>query len=174
MRLYDANMIPRLLNRQVKAAMHTLRQGLMREVLEELEKELRGRDKDSWAICFCVVLILCICVEDAQTSMDALTMHLHVHGEDNAISSEVTAESCRRLDDSFFRHLHVLFHGIYKSHKPAKPNGNRHSYNPIRDTPKPAAESDSDVEATNLVMKIRQIITDYGRQISYVAGRGAC
>ena len=163
MRPYDSNIISRLLNRQIKSAMHALRIEVMREVLEELEKELRTKSKAVWATCFCVTLILCLCIENAQTAMDAYTMHTRVHGAPNETpSSEATIETCRKLDDLLFSHLLELFHAIYKTRQDSKQYNGGRGYNPIRDTPKIDIKEGLDHESAGLAIEIRQIIATYG------------
>lgn len=161
MQSYDSNQISRLLNRQIKSAMHALRRELMREVLDELERELRTKGKEAWATCFCVASILCICVEDAQTAMDAFTMHTRVHGaERESPSSEATIQSCRKLEDLLFRHLLNLFHGIYKTHQSCKAQNGGRVYNPIRDRPETDTKNGSDHGSTDLIIEIRQVIAN--------------
>jgi hypothetical protein len=163
MRAYDSNIISRLLNRQIKSAMHALRREVMKEVLEELEKELRARSKAMWATCFCVTLILCICIEEAQTAMDAFTMHTRVHGvESDAPSSEATIETCRKLDDLLFGHLLELFHAGYKTHDTSKQCKGGRAYNPIRGKPLIDVKEGLDHESADLVNDIRQIIATHG------------
>jgi hypothetical protein len=160
----DSSIASRLLNRQIKSAMHALRQQLIREVLEELEKDLKTRSKAVWAPCFCVALILCMCVEEGQIAMDAFAMHTRVLGaEQDAPSSQATIESCRKLDDLLFSHLVKLFHGVYKTHQSTKPHGNGRNYNPIRDGPEIDANESLDQESADLVFEFRQIMADHGR-----------
>jgi hypothetical protein len=164
MRSYDSNLISRLLNRQIKSAMHAFRRELMREVLEELERELKTKSKAAWAICFSVASVLCICVEEAQTAMDAFTMHTRVHGaERESPSSEATIETCRKLDDLLFSYLLDLFHGIYKTHQISKTQNSSRIYNPIRDWPDKDIQKSLDRDSAHLVIEIRQIIVNHGK-----------
>ena len=141
--------------------MHTLRQELMREVLDELERELRTKGKEAWATCFCVASILCICVEDAQTAMDAFTMHTKVHGaEKESPSSEATIRSCWNLENVFFAHLLKLFHGIYKTQQSCKAQSGGRVYNPIRDRPETDTKNGSDNGSAGLIIEIRQAIAN--------------
>lgn len=161
---YDSNLASRLLNRQIKSAMHGLRQQLMREVLEELEKELKTRSKAVWVPCFCIALIICMCVEEGQIAMDAFAMHTRVLGaEQDAPSSQATIESCRKLDDLLFSHLLQLFHGVYRTHQSTKQHGNGRIYNPIRDGPEIDVNGSLDQESADLVFEFRQIMADHGR-----------
>ena len=160
---YDSNIASRLLNRQIKSGMHALRQQLMREVLKELEKELRAGSKAVWAPCFCVALILCMCVEEAQIAMDAFAMHTRVLGsEQDSPSSQATIESCRKLDDLLYSHLIELFHGVYKTHQTSKSHNSGRVYNPIRDGPEIDVKEGLDQEAADLVFEFRHIIADHG------------
>ncbi|KAF8853562.1 hypothetical protein BDZ45DRAFT_76216 [Acephala macrosclerotiorum] len=159
---YDSSIASRLLNRQIKSAMHALREGLMREVLEELERDLKTKSKALWAPCFCVTLILCMCVEEAQIAMDAFAMHTRVLGAvQDAPASETTIESCRKLDDLLFNHLLELFHGVYRSHQASKPNSNCRVYNPIRDGPETDIKEGLDQKSADLVSEFRNIIADH-------------
>jgi hypothetical protein len=161
---YDSSLVSRLLNRQIKSAMHSLRRELMREVLEGLDRELKTKSKEAWATCFCVASILCICLEEAQISMDAFTMHTRVHGaESESPSSEATIETCRKLDELLFKHLLELFHGIYKTRQTCKPQNGGRVYNPIRDRPETDIKNGSNHESTGLVIEIRQIIANYSK-----------
>lgn len=159
---YDSSIACRLLNRQIKSTMHALRERLMREVLEELEKELRTRSKAVWAPCFCVALILCMCVEEAQIAMDAFAMHTRALGAmQDAPSSQTTIESCRKLDDLLFNHLLDLFHGVYKTHQTSKPQRSCRVYNPIRDGPETNIKEGLDQKSADLVSEFRGIIADH-------------
>jgi hypothetical protein len=164
MRSYGSSLVSRLLNRQIKSAMHALRQEVMREVLEALERELKAKSKAAWATCFCVALILCICVEEAQTAMDGFTMHIRVHGPESDVpSSEATNETCHKLEDVVFRHLLDLFHGVYKTHQTPKSQIGGRVYNPIRDRPETDVKEGLDHEAAHLAIEIRQIIANHGK-----------
>jgi hypothetical protein len=133
----------------------------MREVLEELEKELRTRSKAVWATCFCVALILCICIEDSQIAVDAFTMHTRNHGvESDAPSSQATIDTCRKLDDLLFGHLVGLFHAIYKTQDTSEDG---HAYNPIRDKPVIGVKEGIDRESADLVNDICRIISNHGQ-----------
>jgi len=159
---YDLSITSRLLNRQIKSVMHALRERLMREVLEELERELKTRSKAVWAPCFCVALILCMCVEEAQIAMDAFAMHTRVLGAvQDAPSSQITIESCRRLDDLLFNHLLELFHGVYKTHQTSKLHSRCGVYNPIRDGPETNVKEGLDQKSANLVSDFRDIIANH-------------
>ncbi|KAE9378477.1 hypothetical protein N431DRAFT_528799 [Stipitochalara longipes BDJ] len=163
---YHSNIASRLLNRQIKSAMHTLRQQLMREVLEELEKELKTRSKAVWAPCFCVALILCMCVEDAQIAMDAFAMHTRILGaEQDAPSSQATIEACRKLDDLLFIHLLELFHGVYRTHQTSKALNSSRVYNPIRDGPDIDVKEGLDQESADLALEFRQIMANHKHEI---------
>jgi len=165
MHAYDSNIISRLLNRQIKSAMNALRRDMMREVLEELERELRTRSKAIWTTCFCVALILCICIEEAQITMDAFTMHTRAYGAESEVpSSESTIETCRKLDDLLFSHLLELFHAAYKTHQISKQYNSGRTYNPIRDKPEINDKEGFDPEAANFVIEIRKVIATHGKQ----------
>ncbi|CZR53493.1 uncharacterized protein PAC_03372 [Phialocephala subalpina] len=163
---YDSSIASRLLNRQIKSAMHALRERLMREVLEELEGDLKTKSKAVWTPCFCVALILCMCVEEAQIAMDAFAMHTRVLGAvQDAPASETTIESCLKLDDLLFNHLLELFHGVYKTHQTSKPHRSCRVYNPIRDGPEIDIKEGLDQKSADLVSEFRGIIADHKDEI---------
>jgi hypothetical protein len=162
-RSYNSSIASRLLNRQLKASIHALRYGVMREVLQDLESELRMRRKAMWATCFCVAVIICTCIEEAQTAMDAFAMYTGTHGNvRDRPSSDATIDACRQIDDALFVHLFEDFHGTFKTHQPYKPHSNKSGYNPIRDGPRVNEQEGFDQHAVDLVNEIRQIITNHG------------
>lgn len=88
--------------------------------------------------------------------MDAVAMHISLHGAEKDIPSiETKLETCRKLDDILFKHLLDLFHGYYKSNNTSKGNNGKCGYNPIRDG---TEDSGLDRDAAELVTEIRQII----------------
>jgi hypothetical protein len=160
-RAWDSSSISGILNRQLKSAMITLLQGVTREILEDLEKELRTRSKAVWATCFCTVCIIIFCMEEVQIATDGFVMHKNLHGPGgNAPSPEEAIEICRKLDDLPYYYLIELFHGVYKTRKLPMSHRSEHIYNPIRDGAKVDRDDRVDQEAVHLANEVRQIIKD--------------
>lgn len=161
-RRYENSLISKLLNRQIKSAMHCLLRDLTREVLEELEKDLKTRSKAVWATSFCVISIICICIEDVQVAINGLIMDMKVNSSESHIpSSKECIETCRKLDDIPFEHAVRLFHGIYKTQKAPSTYRNDHIYNPIRDGARIDFKEDLDQESADLVNDVRKILRDH-------------
>jgi hypothetical protein len=162
-RIWDSN-ISWLLNRQLKSAMITLLRGVTREILEDLEKELRTRSKAVWATCFCTVCILIFCMEEVQIATDGFVMHKRLYNPDgNNPSPEDAIEICRKLDELPYAYLIELFHGVYKTRKLPMRHRGDHIYNPIRDGAEVDREEGVDQEAVDLANEARLIIKDYGK-----------
>jgi len=115
-RLFDSRLVSRLLNRQIKSAMHALLRTKTREVLEELDRTLKRRDQSMWGAAFCTVSILAICMEEVQIAMDGLGLHMRRQGAaGNELSSSYIIGKCRELDDVLFVYLNKSFHGVYRA-----------------------------------------------------------
>ncbi|KAF4631616.1 hypothetical protein G7Y89_g6514 [Cudoniella acicularis] len=158
-REWDSSPISHLLNRQLKSAMHLLIRELIRDVLEDLERELRTRSKTVWGMSFCVVLILCFCMEDTQKNATGTVMHKRQFGTGERIPSSAEAiEVCRKLDDLPFEHLKTLFHGVYRSQKHPTSKKKDHIFNPIRDGLKEGQDESLDQDSVDLIYKFRDLI----------------
>lgn len=115
-RLFDSRLVSRILNRQIKSAMHALLRTKTREVLEELDRTLKRRDQSMWGAAFCTVSILAICMEEVQIAMDGLGLHMRRQGATgNELSSSYIIGKCRELDDVLFVYLNKSFHGVYRA-----------------------------------------------------------
>lgn len=159
---WDSNLVSHLLNRQIKCAMQKLRKQITREVLEELEQELRGKTNKAWATCFSVIVIVCIIIEEGQIAMDAILMHKREFEPQRAPSANIVIGACHELDARLFRHMTELFHAVYKTHKSPPSNKKAIIFNPIRD----GLDDERDVEVRQdsqfLVYEVRQILQDHG------------
>jgi hypothetical protein len=159
LRLCGSNLISRLLNSQVKSAMLVLLREVTQDILDELEKQIKSRERSAWTTSFSVISILCICMEDAQIAIDGFTMHNKIHGIDNNVPTlQDHIEACRKLDDLLFEHLSRLFHGVYKSNKSSSRSRKGRAYNPIRD-----GAGRADQGSFTFVEQIRHIISDNGK-----------
>ena len=126
---YNFEIPSRLLNRQIKHVMHQLLRETTKEVLEDLDRELRGRTKQSWAPCFCCILILCICTEEIQIAVDGFAVHNQP--KQDSMSRKTGAEISRKLVDELIMVCKYFFHEIYRTSK----GGTRYSkggFNPLR------------------------------------------
>lgn len=165
LREFDMTRISRLLNRQFKSALQDLGRGMLRQLFYELERVLKTREKKEWASCFCAVALICICIEEAQISMDAVAMHISLHGAEKDIPSvETKLETCRKLDDVLFKHLLDLFHGYYKSNNTSKGNNGKCGFNPIRDG---TENNGLDRDSAELVTEIWHIICSQSKCNSF-------
>ena len=120
----------RLLSRQIKYVMHKLHREITLTVLNDLERSLRSRTKDSWGTSFCTLLILCLCIEGLQTATDTMVicdMRERGEGSDYCRNQSVTA--CEELEEYPFGQPVKLFHDIYKSQREGKVHN---SFNPLR------------------------------------------
>jgi hypothetical protein len=142
--------------------MHELLVETTREILDELETELKTKSKGVWATCFSVIIVLCICIEEIQTAGNGFLMHMRVHQLEDAPSSKDVVEICRKLDDFAFRHMTELFHAIFKTHKYPSPTWRDHVYNPIRDGVQADGDETLRHDSKELVDEVRQIIYDHG------------
>ncbi|KAF4632185.1 hypothetical protein G7Y89_g5942 [Cudoniella acicularis] len=166
-REWNINPISHLLNRQIKSVMHLLLRELTRDVLEDLEKELRTRSKTVWGVCFSVVLILCLCMEDVQIGVSGAVMHKKLHGpEDEVPSTASVIDTCRKLDELPFGHIMALFHGVYRSQKRPSSTKKDHIYNPIRDGPLVDPNESLDQDSADLVYSIQEIFKSNSTELA--------
>jgi hypothetical protein len=162
----DKSMVSRLLNRQIKAAMHSLLREVTRNVLEDLGRDLKTRSKTVWSPCFCVIAILCICIEEVQIATNSFVTCPLAHGTRTAQpSSQATIDICRKLDNIPFVHLMDLFHGLYKTYKPLTIQRNDHVYNPIRDGLEIDSSEGIGQDSVNLVNDLHKVVEDHGKYI---------
>lgn len=144
--------------------MNFLREEFAREILADLERELKSRNRAFWSTGFCVISILCICMEEAQISIDGLVMHELVFNTDASQPSlEDSVGLCQKLDGLAFGHLSQLFLGVYKTNKGIPAYGDDSIYNPIRDRKKIKFEELMDEQSITLVDEIRGIISSSGK-----------
>jgi hypothetical protein len=143
--------------------MLVLLQETTRQVLEDLEKELKSRTKASWAPCFCVISILCICAEELQVAVDGFAVHQMLNKDrTNPMSREDGVEISRRLDDLLYRDCANLFHAIYKSRRPKSGQRNERGFNPIRDGVDVDEEEGLTQAMHDLLEEIREILANHG------------
>ena len=162
--IFDHSLPSRLLNRQIKHAMHLLLQEKTREVLVELEKQLRTRSTQSWASCFCAFLILCFCIEELQVALDGFNVHnITKKSVAEAPFKGLGIEPSQKLE-VFFRDLKTIFHEIYRSNKGIAANKiNERGFNPIRDGVEIDEMEELSKGTRQLVKDIHKILDTYGR-----------
>jgi len=125
----------RLLNRQIKYAMHKLQREITLNVLEDLERSLRTRTKDSWGPSFCAILILCLCIEGLQGAADLMVVcDIRQNGNEASYTRDQSWAACQELDEHPFQQCNKLFHDIYKSRKGDGNAGGRgdKEFNPLK------------------------------------------
>jgi hypothetical protein len=121
----------RLLNRQIKFAMHELHKKKTGEVLDGLERTIKSRSPDSWGTTFCAILVICLCIENLQIAADTLVnTDILKEGPRSQFSRQQSAQACVSLEENPFSQFKRLFHDVYKSHKKAK--GKDVGWNPLR------------------------------------------
>ncbi len=148
----------RLLNRQLKHAMHILHRRQTKTVLQNFEGHLKKREQAGWPISFSVVLILCLCMEDIQI---ATNNFVFTDAEISQGLRDKSYNACWQLEDKPYRHCTQLFHDMYRSYKQPNNHTTERGFNPI---------SQDDYHQTNwsqatqeMVNGIRQVINDSGR-----------
>ena len=167
-----SRLISSLLNRQLKYAVNDIMKQETLNLLDDLQKELYGKSKSSWATSFCVLLILCICIEEVQTAMGGLVMHSRENPGSVNPDEEEAILVCRRLDDLPFAHMCALFHKVFKSHKVGgtgagkkrKKKSDSAGFNPLIGEMVERNESEGfGKEAVELVSEMRSIMTELGK-----------
>lgn len=130
----QAYLSSRLLNRQIKYVMHKLHQEITLKVLEDLERSLRSRTKDSWGTSFCTILILCLCIEGLQTAADVMVVcNIQEKGGEASYNRNQSFNACEELEEYPFRQCKKLFHDIYRSHKDGSSGGRgEKAFNPLK------------------------------------------
>jgi hypothetical protein len=148
----------RLLNRQLKYAMHILHRRQTKTVLQEFERHLKKREQAGWPISFCVVLILCLCMEDIQIAANNFVF------SDAEISQGLRSESykaCWQLEDKPYRQCTQIFHDMYRSYKQPNSHAAEGGFNPIsQDT---THQTNWNQATRDMIYGIRQIINESGR-----------
>lgn len=123
----EPHLSSRLLNRQIKYAMHKLQRDIMKVVLDGLEKQMRSKCKDAWTPTFCTILLLCFCMEGVQTSAETYVISDLQRFEGNArYNQEDSFSACQNLDWYPYQQTTSLFHEIFRTHKA------KDDFNPFR------------------------------------------
>jgi len=139
----------KFLARQIKHTIFTSMCELTRDVLSELEHNLRGRGRKLWAISFSVHLILCMCLEEVSMAASAATLFPHYEHPNKTEKLRNWLES----QDLVFQYI-KLFHGFFGTHR--KPGNN-----PLRDEVLSAQWQWTDSEIV-FITRIKKIIADHG------------
>ncbi|CZR66934.1 uncharacterized protein PAC_16835 [Phialocephala subalpina] len=168
-----SRLVSRLLNRQLKYAVNEVMKRETASLLEELQRELYSKKKSAWATTFCVILILCICMEEVQTAMEGLVLHLREHPGSATADEDEAIAVCRRLDDLPFAHMCELFHMAFKTHKigdmslgKRKRKSSTTGFNPLKGEMIERNESDGfGKEAVELIGEIRTIMKELDSHI---------
>ncbi|KAH8650830.1 hypothetical protein BGZ60DRAFT_189841 [Tricladium varicosporioides] len=129
----DPYLSSRLLNRQIKYAMHLLSRDITHEVLVGLERAMRTKEKDSWGRSFCAFLVLCLSMEDLEIAADTFVVcDMQKEGANSVYSREQSLEACRNLDNNPFEHCKKLFHDIYRTHRKSQRVDREGGFNPLQ------------------------------------------
>jgi hypothetical protein len=145
----------RVLNRQIKGVMNILLEDLTKEVLQELDWQLRQKETETWMICLCTFLVLYMCAEEIQVAVDAFVI-FKAPSEDrypNPISQRGT-EVCSKLEKETLEHSWLLLNGILKRIL-KKCNPFRYGYG-LEDEP---GQNEAEVK---LVKDLRRLMMDHG------------
>jgi hypothetical protein len=158
----------RLLNRQLKYAMHILHRRQTKAVLQDFERDLKKREQAGWPISFCVVLTLCMCMEDIQIAANNFVFN------DAEISQGLRNESyeaCWELEDKPYRQCTQLFHDMYRSYKQPNGHATEGGFNPIA---RDGCHQTNWSQATkDMVYGIRQIINDSSKYATLMSCNNA-
>jgi hypothetical protein len=124
----------RLLNRQIKYAMHKLHREATLLVFEDLERSFHSRTKTSWGPSFCSILLLCFCIEGLQTIADVIAVcAMAEEGDALFYDRDQSYKACTDLDDYPFQQCKKLFHAIYRTNKRDDTQGHAEAvFNPLR------------------------------------------
>jgi hypothetical protein len=172
---YSYNPNLRFVNIQIKRVMSSLIRDKYREVLEELEKELRPKELELWAPTFCCILMLCMCAEMVQTTTDlrivnALddmtksTSGLDKNG--NSPSRDDSINVSQILDSKPIASATSIFHMIYKTNKLKGGSKRDESFNPIRDGWDTARRAELGQDVHDFVDRIRAVVIKHRECIS--------
>jgi hypothetical protein len=152
----------RLLNRQIKYAMHKLSRDITIEVLEGLERTMRLRTKDSWGTSFCAFLVLCLCMEGLQIASDIFVVcDMQKQG---GLTRGQSISACRKIDDNPFTQCKRLFHDIYRSHRESHRPGREGGFNPLQNLAS-IGETGLDSEADVMVRTIYETMSTSCKKI---------
>jgi hypothetical protein len=172
---YSHNPNLRLVNIQIKHMMCFLIRETYLDVLGELEKELRLRERTSWAPTFCCIMILCMCAEMVQTTTDfrvvnALddkaksTSGLDKNG--NSPSRDDSIGVCRKLDDLPIASATSIFHLIYRTNKFRDGLKREESFKPIRDGLDTVRKAKLGQDVEEFVDRIHAVVSKHRECIS--------
>lgn len=105
----------KVVNLQIKSALHVLLQELIPEALLELDGRLRHQKRETWASCLCALLLLCTCVEQIEVVADAMVLsNLSSEGGDPGPIRQCGLDMSRRLEERTLEHMQLLLDGIFK------------------------------------------------------------
>lgn len=155
----------RLLNRQVKYAMHRLSREVTVEVLEGLERSMRSRTKDSWGASFCAFLVLCLCMENLQIACDIYVVcdieKCQKDGSRSAYDRSQSYQASQKVDENPFFQCKRLFHDIYRTHKESSRGAREAGFNPLRNLALHDMNTGLDPAADAMVKSIYQMICQH-------------
>jgi hypothetical protein len=154
----------RVLNRQIKAALHLLLKEWIPEALLELDGRLRHQEKEMWTSCLCAHLLLCTCVEQIQVAVDAFILsNLSSEGDPGPIR-HCGLDISRSLEKRTLEHsqllLDGLLKGIIKKHNPFEAGAQMNDEEAIDEVGLNEAER-------TLANELQQITNDHSKVSSY-------
>jgi hypothetical protein len=122
----------RVLNRQLKYAMHLYHRELTRSVLNDLEKTLRSRTKDVWGSAFAAILVLGMCIENLQAAADLYVVcDVKKEGDASEVRRSMSEEACKLVEELMWSKCTRLFYEIYRSGTPSN-TGRERGFNPLK------------------------------------------
>ncbi|RDW68411.1 hypothetical protein BP5796_09068 [Coleophoma crateriformis] len=162
----------RLLNRQIKYAMHKLHRELTREVLKGLEKSMRAKSRDSWGPSFCTILILSLCIEDLQTAADTFVVcDLVKDGIQANLNRGDSFTACSALEEYPYQRCTRLFHDIYHSHRQAGGRVKDGAFNPIKNRCEIDAHSGWDKHTAGMTLVFQDLVSEFDAEMKSLSER---
>jgi hypothetical protein len=155
----------RLLNRQVKEAMHSVLRAEKHRLLIDLEQGLKEgvNDKMAWVRHLCVMLLVCTWIEDVEVAADAFLYNIGAREGGNfdtvRTESRVVGED---LEKTFFN-LVGIFHNMSKTRRDPKSRSKADvvTFNPIK-CPESTAELPT-WDAQRLVKELGRLTLKYSK-----------
>ena len=153
----------RLLNRQLKFVMHRLHREVTREVLEEFEKYVRSRTKDTWGPLFATILVLCLCIEGLQTAADTFVICDQIkEGNKSGFKREQSRTACEDVESFPFEKCTRLFHDVFRTKKEGNGRAREGGFNPFRAL-EAGVEIGLDPAADGMVRSIYGLVSEYSK-----------
>lgn len=149
---------PRVLNRQIKAAIDELLMKDMQHLFESFSKSLKPKSRREWAPCMASFLVLCLFMESVETAADTFVVALNEISIRNRTPPEYKRQDALNINAEVenmpFKQFAYQFHQIYQTHSrdtSTKP------FNPLIDNSW-AEQGDLDGPAMEMVARLKNLI----------------